>query len=120
MHAGAVEAEVTVLLEKCLGGRVVLMAGHDEPVERLPVAFACGHDLFGEHLEQGMMPDRSDRKCSLGPVKPEARPLSAGDRECRDASGAKRRFAGRPRLRPGFRADAAPRQVFVGRRLEAG
>ena len=56
VHPRRVEPEVPVLLEVGQRRLVVLVARHDEPVERPAVAPARGEDLLGEDLEEGMVP----------------------------------------------------------------
>jgi hypothetical protein len=82
---------VPVLLEEGLRRRVVLVARHDEPVQRPPVAPARGEDLLGEDLEEGLAPDGRHGKRPLGAVVAEAGSLPAGDRERRHASRPERR-----------------------------
>ena len=48
---------------------MILVAGHDEPVQRLPVSPAGHQDLPGEHLKEGAAGHRGDREGPLGSVE---------------------------------------------------
>jgi hypothetical protein len=58
VHAAGIEAEVAVLRKEDLGRRVVLMAGHDEPVQRPAVAAPRRQYFLGEDPEKRLAPDR--------------------------------------------------------------
>ena len=83
VHASAIQSEIPVIREKCLGRRVVLVAGHDEPMHRPPESAPGRQQFLGEHLEERLVPDRRDRKGAFRPVVAEASPLAAGHGESR-------------------------------------
>src|SRR5690606_19844741 len=87
MHASAIEAEEFMLLEKRLRRRVILMARHDEPMQRFPVALAGGTKFFGENLKQSFLFQRRDGERPFRAVVAEARSLSSRDRKRSDPTG---------------------------------
>lgn len=119
MHATLVEPEEPVLREKRLRRRVILVARHDEPVQRPAVTSARRLDLFSENLKKRFLLERRDGKRAFRSVVTETRPLPACDGERRHASRAKRFLPGRFGLRPIGRVAAVFRQGFVGRRRKA-
>ena len=119
VHAGGIDPEKIVVLEKRLGRRVVLVTGHDEPVERLTIALARGEQFFSEHLKERFVRDRRDRERALGSVVAEPGPLPARDGKGRHAAGAQRRFARDLGLLPSRRVAVVRHQRLVGRRRQA-
>ena len=75
------EPEEIVLLEELLRRDGVQLAAHDVPGQRRAVFFRNAADGFGEILEERLVQDGRDRVGALRTVKPEARALSARDRE---------------------------------------
>ena len=120
VHAVRIQAEKLVLRKERLRLRVIRVAGHDEPVQRLPVARAGGLDFLGEHLEERLLLDRRDGKRALGPVVTEACPLPARHRESGDATRAQRRLALRAGAGPRRGITAVGRQHGDRRRCQAG
>jgi hypothetical protein len=114
MHAGDVESEEIVLLKKGLGRRVVLVAGHDEPVERPTVAPARHEQFLGKHLKERFARDGRDRKRAFRPIVTETGPLTARHRERRHATGAQRRFTRDLGLLPRRGITAVGHQRLVG------
>ena len=118
MDPGRIEAKMTVVPEEGLRCLVVLVAGHDEPVEGPAVAPSGGEDFPGEDLKQGPALHRGHRKGALGAVIAEAGPLASRDGEGRDPARAQGRLAGCNRLGPLGRIAAIGNQPLVGSRTE--
>ena len=51
-HPGTLQTKITHLVKERFGRRVVLVARHDEPGNRFPVALARSDDLFSENLKK--------------------------------------------------------------------
>jgi len=114
VHAGGIEAEAFIFRKKALGGRVVLMAGHDEPVKRPPVALARGEQFSGKNLEERFAQDRRNRKGAFGAIVAKPGPLPACHREGRHAAGAQCRLTRDLGLLPCRGIPAMGHQRLVG------
>jgi len=120
MHARSVQTEELVVPKKGLGGGVVLVTGHDEPVQRFSVAFAGCGDFFRENLKKRFLLQRRNRESAFGSIITQARALATGDGEGSDATGAQSGFARRFSLSPFGRVATMGRQFLVRRGLEIG
>src|SRR4051812_35112549 len=90
MNAPAIQSEIFVVGEERLGGGMIRVTRHDEPVERPPVARPGRANFLGENLEERFSFQRCDGERSLRPVVTEPSALPARDGEAGDASAAQR------------------------------
>jgi hypothetical protein len=68
MDAFCIQTEVVVLPEKLVGGLVILIAGHDEPVKRLSITIPGGSNLLGKNLKEALLFDRGYGEGAFGAV----------------------------------------------------
>jgi hypothetical protein len=90
MHPALVQTEIPVCRKKVFGLHMVRMAGHNEPVERAPIAEPGGLYFLRENLEKWLLLERSDGKGALRTIITKTRPLATGHGERRDATCAQR------------------------------